>query len=134
MSFFIGFIALFLFGPCFCPFFLTSLLFLRLWASLGVLVCLVLFLTFVFEFYLSMLFFVCLTSLSLILLFLLLFSLSFFFSSVLCGWWILGAIVKDQAWTSKVGDPIPELCTTREFLTPCNVNQQEFSWRPPFQQ
>ena len=50
-----------------------------------------------------------------------------FFPSVLCGLWSLGASARHQAWTSEVGELSPGKGITKEFSTPWNINEQEFS-------
>ena len=56
---------------------------------------------------------------------------SSFFFSMMCHLWNLGAPARGQAWTSEVGDLSPGCWTTRKLLTPWNINQWEFSERPP---
>ena len=108
--------------------------------SLGVFVCWVLLSPFVLGFYLSI-FFVCFHLFDFLFFFLFLnsfltiyfFCLSFSFSSLLCGLSSLGATVRGQAWSSKVGNPSPGWWTTRELLTPWNINQWELSQTLPTQ-
>ena len=50
-----------------------------------------------------------------------------------CGWQGLGALAGYQAWASEVGEPSSGYWTTRDLLTPCNINQRELSQRSPSQ-
>ena len=65
--------------------------------------------------------------------FLFIFLISFFFPSMLCGLWRLGAPENGQAWSSKVEDQSTGFWNTRELLTSWNANQHELSQRPPTQ-